>query len=131
MGPRRDHEDGPFVRAKRDLDTIPGDPRFKDFLWHIALLHSKKQEDYGKDKDPFANVRAATDFGVNAWVGCAIRMNDKMRRLMTAAKKGKLANESVEDSFDDLAVYAGIGKILYEEEHATCEGLVFPETETS
>jgi hypothetical protein len=74
-----------------------------------------KQSDYGRANDPFANVRASEDFGIEGWIGALVRMNDKMRRLQKAAQGGTMANESVEDSFMDLAVYAVIGLILYQE----------------
>jgi hypothetical protein len=38
-----------------------------------------------------------------------------MKRLQKFAQTKELANESVEDSFMDLAVYAIIGLILYRE----------------
>lgn len=100
----------------RDIDTLAGDPRFKDLVWEALELHARKQSDYGQDDDPLANVRASEGFGIPAWVGCAIRANDKMRRLMTFAKKGELANESVRDSMLDLAVYAFIMAVLYDED---------------
>jgi len=94
---------------------MTGDPRFHALLRRLGELHDRKQEDYGREGDPFANVRASEDFGIPGWIGCLVRMNDKMRRLMKAARGGTLANESVEDSFLDLAVYAIIGYILYRE----------------
>lgn len=80
-------------------------------------MHDKKQKDYGREGDPFANVRASADFGVPAWIGCTIRMNDKMKRLQKAARGGTMANESVEDSLLDLAVYAIIALVLRREEY--------------
>jgi hypothetical protein len=80
-----------------------------------------KQSDYGAEEDPFANIRASEQFGVPAWVGAIIRGNDKMRRITKAVKqalageKVSLSNEGLEDSFDDLAVYSLIAKILYRE----------------
>lgn len=100
----------------RDIDALAGDPRFKDAVWDILELHAKKQADYGTDEDPFANVKAAQEFGVPNWIGTLIRLNDKVKRLKTFAKKRVLANESVEDSLDDIAVYALITKILYRED---------------
>src|SRR5271169_3395293 len=94
---------------------MPGDPRFHEVLKQIATLHDVKQADYGKEHDPFSNVRSSEDFGIPGWIGCAVRMNDKMRRLQAFAKKGTLVNEPLEDSFLDLAVYAVIGLILYRE----------------
>jgi hypothetical protein len=100
-----------------EWDTrLSGSQRFHQILDELGALHDQKQQDYGTDEDPFANVRAATDYGIPAWVGAAIRMNDKMRRLQAFARNGTLANEGVEDSFKDLAVYAIIGLILFEED---------------
>jgi hypothetical protein len=99
------------------LDTGgKGDPRFHALLQHIGDLHDKKQQDYGSNEDPFANVRSSQDWGIPAWVGAFIRLNDKVYRLKQFAKKGKLANEGAEDSMMDIAVYALIALILYREE---------------
>lgn len=94
---------------------------FLDVIEELTLLHNKKQSDYGRAVDPFANVRASEDFGVEAWIGCAIRMNDKMRRLQTAAQGSTLANEGIEDSFMDMAVYSIIGLILYRQQYGKVE----------
>lgn len=100
------------------LDTggRDGDPRFHAELQHIADLHDKKQKDYGSDTDPFANVRASSEWGVPSWVGAMVRLNDKVHRLKQFAKKGVLHNESAEDSMRDIAVYALIALILYREQ---------------
>lgn len=94
----------------------PNSARFHELVSEIADLHDLKQADYGADSDPFANVRASEDFGVPGWVGAAVRLNDKVRRLQSFSRKGSLANESVVDSFLDIAVYALIGLVLYEQE---------------
>ena len=98
-----------------------GDPRFHAWLKKLGELHDKKQLDYGRSHDPFANVRGAEDFGVPGWVGALIRANDKMRRLQKAAQGGTLANEGVVDSLMDLAVYAIIALILFEEEQGAAQ----------
>jgi hypothetical protein len=82
-----------------------GDARFHELLRQIGELHDKKQRDYGADEDPFANVRASQEWGVEPWVGALVRLNDK----------GELANESAEDSMMDIAVYSLIALILYRE----------------
>lgn len=94
----------------------PASQRFHEVLAEMGALHDRKQRDYGTAEDPFANVRASEDFGIPGWLGCAVRMNDKIRRIMSFAKKGELANESIEDAFLDLAVYAAIAAVLYREE---------------
>jgi hypothetical protein len=90
---------------------------FEQVLDEILQMHDKKKQDYGRDNDPFANVRASEDFGVPGWVGCLIRANDKVKRLQKAAAGGMLANESVEDSLLDLAVYSAIALVLFRETH--------------
>jgi hypothetical protein len=92
-----------------------GSPRFHEILNELGALHDKKQKDYGTAADPFANVRGSKEWGVDPWVGALIRATDKLRRLQKFARYGELANEAVEDSFRDLAVYAIIGLVLYEE----------------
>lgn len=115
-------EDFQFFETLLDAaeDAHPGSKKFYNNAIEACLLHASKQRDYGRDHDPFSNVRASEDFGVPGWVGCMIRANDKIRRLQTYAVKGELANESVRDSFLDLAVYSLIGLTLFEESQS-CE----------
>jgi hypothetical protein len=84
----------------------------------IKALHAKKGTDYGEAADPFANLRAAEAFGFAAYVGVALRMEDKMRRIRTFIAKGTLANEPFEDSLLDIANYAMLGLALYREQLA-------------
>ena len=105
-----------WVGWKQPTNYHPSTQRFLDTLDTMRELHLRKGADYGTNADPFANVRASEDFGIPAWVGCMVRANDKMRRLQKAAQGGEMANESVEDSLLDLAVYAAIGYVLYTEE---------------
>lgn len=92
-----------------------GHPEFYRILDEMKALHEKKAADYGLGKDMLANCRGSTEFGLPAWVGVAVRMNDKMTRLKSFAQKGTLANESVEDSLIDLANYSVLALILYRE----------------
>ena len=112
-------EEAPFNVQRQDVQQkIPrprGSEKFHDLLKEIGDLHDKKQQDYGQANDPFANVRGASDYGVAPWVGAMIRATDKVRRLMKYATSGKLSNESARDSFLDLAVYALIALLLWEE----------------
>lgn len=101
-----------------DVQRHPSSARFHAILRDLASLHDRKQQDYGSESDPFANVRAAGSWGVDEWVGAMIRATDKVRRLEAFARKGSLANESAEDAFQDLAVYAVIALVLYEEASA-------------
>lgn len=91
------------------------DPRFLQVLREIEELHAKKNADYGRDEDPYANVRASEDWGIPAWEGAMVRGSDKVKRLQKFAMVGKLENESVEDAFLDLATYSIIALVLYRE----------------
>lgn len=94
----------------------PASERFHALLQEMGALHDAKQADYGLDTDPFANVRASEGFGIPGWVGTMVRANDKVKRLQTLAIRGKLGNEAAVDAFMDLAVYALIARILFEEQ---------------
>ena len=95
---------------------MQGSERFHNLLAKIGELHDRKQEDYGSDSDPFANVRASQEFGIKPWIGAILRGNDKMSRIKTFVQKSSLKNESLEDSLMDLAVYALIALVLLEEQ---------------
>lgn len=101
------HQDVPYV------------DRFGEICDDMIALHNQKGADYGSGTDPYANVRASEEFGVPAWIGALIRMNDKITRLKSFIRQGKLVNESAFDSIRDIAVYAIIMRILYEEQPAT------------
>jgi hypothetical protein len=96
-------------------DQHPSSERFHEILCEIGELHDRKQKDYGRAGDPFANVRASEEWGVDAWVGSMVRASDKVRRLQSLIANGQLENESAEDSLRDLAVYAVIALVLFEQ----------------
>jgi hypothetical protein len=97
------------------LAPHPNSARFHEILKELGELHDKKQRDYGRGEDPFANIRASEEWGVEAWIGAMIRLNDKVRRLQAYVLNGSLANEGVEDSLNDIVVYAGIARVLFED----------------
>ena len=111
--------------ATLTFDEGLGENLYEDPFLTIATelvdLHDRKGADYGTDSDPYANVRMSEGFGIPAWMGVAIRMNDKIKRLQTAGtqlvREGEvsLANEGLEDAFLDLAVYGIIGIIMVRE----------------
>lgn len=89
---------------------------FDKVLDELREMHHRKNADYGRDEDPYANVRASEDFGIPGWVGALCRGNDKMRRLQKYAKTGSLKIDGPEDDLIDLAVYLVISLILYREQ---------------
>src|SRR3990167_4090092 len=50
----------------------PKSQRFHDILQELGALHDRKQRDYGRDDDPFANVRASNEWGIEPWVGALV-----------------------------------------------------------
>lgn len=98
-----------------DVEKKLGDRRFMNILDQIKEMHLKKSADYGTDEDIYANVRASEEWGIPAWQGAMIRACDKVSRLQTYANKGVLQNEGVRDSFMDLASYAIIALVLFDE----------------
>ncbi len=108
-----------------DLDSLHtdgGDPRFFTVLEELAVIHRVKAADYGTE-DPLTNLRNSSEFGIPDWVGCMLRANDKMRRIKSMAIKGKLANESLEDSLLDLASYSILGLILFRESQSVSKSV--------
>ena len=72
----------------------------------LAAAHTfdRKQHDYGS-----GNI---SEFGLT---GVLVRANDKIERLKNLAKiDGPPNNESVRDSWQDLAVYGIIALMLFE-----------------
>ncbi len=120
------------AHCRPETSRHPSSQRFHDILKELGDLHDKKQKDYGTDEDPFNNIRAsAKEWGIPAWVGAMLRATDKVRRLQKFADKGELANESVIDAFADLAVYAVIARVMYEEELERRKNTVDVEEEES
>ena len=92
--------------------------RFYELLEKMQATHDAKRHDYANPDDVFANFRTCEAAGIPAWKGCCVRIGDKFRRIMGFAKKEKLKvkDESNKDTLIDLAKYAIIALILYEEE---------------
>lgn len=87
-------------------------PEYVKLLHRMEALHTKKAEDYGSDADPFANIRASVEFGIEPWVAAMVRANDKMHRIQRAAQGHTLVNEGLEDSLIDLAAYSLIALVM-------------------
>jgi len=110
-----------YAEAVAEMDAagatyVPQFDPFTTILNELELLHNRKRADYGSNSDPYANVRASAEFGIPPWIGVMVRLNDKVKRIKAAATGSTLQNESIIDSFNDLAVYAIIARILYEEQ---------------
>jgi len=94
-----------------------GHERFRPITEELADLHDTKAEGYGSNDDPTGNLKACEALGIPAHVGVAVRLQDKMARLANVLRDPVIAtaDETVIDTFNDIAVYAILGRILYEE----------------
>ena len=93
--------------------------RFYELLEEMKRTHDAKRHDYASTEDVFANFRHCEIAGIPAWKGVAVRISDKFSRIMGFARKERLEvkDESIKDTLVDMANYALIALILYEEEN--------------
>jgi len=91
--------------------------RFHEIVKEMVELHDKKNRDYAGSEYLSNFLMCEKHMGVPAWVGCIIRLSDKMARIMNLAKTDEISvgNETITDTLTDLAVYAIIARILYED----------------
>ncbi|NDD86010.1 hypothetical protein EBZ38_17260 [bacterium] len=87
--------------------THPTSQAFCDLCDQIKDMHRKKSADYGSATDPLANIRNGAEFvGIEAWRAAMVRLSDKVTRLQTYCRTGRLEHEGVEDTLMDLASYS-------------------------
>jgi len=97
----------------------------KELTDELAKLVIKKQKDYGK-----GNILAFGEYGV------LVRLNDKVERLKNLIGKKEPQNESIYETWQDVAGYAIIALILREGwfelplEDLSAEALAKEETNT-
>ncbi len=102
---------------EKEKMTRFGHSKFYELLDQMAEIHSAKNHDYAGTKDPLANLKCAERIDIEPWIGCWIRIQDKVSRVETFIRQGeyKVKDESVKDTLLDLAIYALLDYILYEE----------------
>jgi len=92
---------------------------FLNILSDMRKIHSDKNHDYAASDDPLSNFKICEDyFDIPAWQGALVRMTDKKSRvdqLLKNKKDNYVKNESVEDTLIDMANYAILTRILFEE----------------
>lgn len=87
----------------------------------IVETMRRKNHDYAtagdESADFLANFRQSEAFGVDPLAGLMVRMGDKIQRLATFVKAGKLEvkNEGADDALRDIMGYALIGIVMMEE----------------
>lgn len=102
----------------------PGTDKFIEALDEIKALHLRKTLDYGQDDDALSNIRSSSDvINVSPWAGCILRISDKMHRLKSFFRRGRVEFDGVEDTLLDIAAYAVIALVLHREEKNRCRKL--------
>lgn len=96
--------------------THPSSQRFLQLLAEMEKLHRSKSADYGSESDPLANVRQGAEFVcIEPWRGAMVRIADKVQRLRTYCRTGRLVHEGVRDTLMDLAAYSLLAIVLFDE----------------
>ena len=87
--------------------------KYYDSIFQAMEIASKKNHDYAGNlsTDPLANFKRAEECGLTAFQGLWMRSLDKVNRINTFMKEGKLevSSESVEDALMDLGNYCFLG----------------------
>lgn len=103
-------------RCHAPLRRHPSSTAFVSLLAEMQRLHESKSADYGSEDDPLANVRSGADFvNIEPWRGCMVRIADKVQRLRTYCRTGRLVHEGVRDTLLDLAAYSLLAIVLFDE----------------
>jgi len=89
--------------------------KFNQILSEMQSMHDKKNTDYASVEDPLKNLKGCTRLGLDPIIGTVIRMQDKVERIENFMRNGELVNESVRDSFLDLAIYSTLAIVILEE----------------
>ena len=91
--------------------------RFDELILKMKEMHAKKNKDYSGSMD-LSNLKACEELGISPYVGVCIRLSDKHSRLCNLIKNGlksEVEDEKIEDTLMDIAIYAILAIILYEE----------------
>jgi hypothetical protein len=98
-------------------DFHPSTSKFLELLEEMEQLHKYKSADYGSQDDPLANIRNGADFvNIDPWKAAFVRIADKVQRLRTYCRTGRLVHEGVRDTLLDLAAYSLLAIVLFDEE---------------
>lgn len=112
-----DDESGDEPDPLHERKPHPSTTAFLALLDEVAEMHRTKSHDYGSADDPLANIRNGAEFvGIEPWRAAMVRLSDKVTRLASYNRTGRLNHESVEDSLLDLASYALLTLLLFRED---------------
>lgn len=87
---------------------------FRAIIEEIADLHEAKNNDYSGD-DYLSNLLSSKRMGIEPWKATLFRIQDKISRLekFVLFNDLKVKDETIEDTFKDLACYSILALILY------------------
>lgn len=94
--------------------TLDQNEPFESILVDIVEMHRAKRADYASDNDSFSNFRDSSDMGLegfDAVTAAEHNVRQKLARIKSLRLNGRLEepeNETVTDTYLDLAVYACI-----------------------
>ena len=97
------------------IDKYPNTCKeFEDIQSEMFDLFLRKQADYGPTNVGMGSEVVDTDAKVKrSLIGLSVRMNDKVQRLLNLTLNNKVPNnESLEDTFIDIANYAVMALIV-------------------
>jgi hypothetical protein len=85
---------------------------FLDLMDRLKTLHSRKQEDYAQEGNPFSNFERASQlvqwFNSDVDKVFVALIGVKLARIAELRKEKEPKNESLQDSFEDLTCYCGL-----------------------
>lgn len=105
---------------------LNGDDPFERAVMDIVEMNRRKRKDYADDDDPFSNFKdsafilALDGFGQTEAV--LFNIAQKVARLRSLRRNGRMGmtfNESVQDTYLDLAVYSVILYAMVEKNDST------------
>jgi hypothetical protein len=84
----------------------------------IQRTYETKDVDYSENDLPMGNFRESLELGILPWVGIMLRIGDKKRRVGSFIKRASylVKDENVDDTLVDLANYAVLGLVMFEED---------------
>ena len=93
-------------------------PDFDALLRRMGEIHDAKRADYANN-DPLGNFLEAERVGVTPLQGIMVRLGDKYTRACNLVKNNyehQVKDETLEDTFLDLANYALLALLIYRRE---------------
>lgn len=106
-----------------DSITLNPNDVFERVLIDMVKVSRKKRADYASDNDPLSNFKGSADalgltgFGpVEAALFNVLQKIERLKALRSNGRMGQTQNESVTDTYLDLAVYAVLTYALHKEQ---------------